>query len=131
MKKILALVLALMMVLSIASLASAETRYYLMVGVVDADGNVADIVDDELPILVMYVDDEAMTCVFGTEEETMSGTITTEAIEGVENAVYMICALEDGSEEVLEFYGDDNLFYYEFENGVVGVLAQIEAPAAE
>lgn len=125
MKKIVALLLVLMMVLTMSA-AMADTVSYFMAAAADAEGNEIDLVSnpDQFPVLVFAVDDEAMTCAFGTEEETVEGTISAFEVIDEENGVaIMHVVLNDGTEFDITYAGYEDTFYFtEPESGVTFAL---------
>lgn len=125
MKKLFAAVLALVLMLTAVS-ALAEVRTYMMVGVQDAEGNV--VVSDELPVLVLAVDDEAMTVALGTEDNMVEGTL--ELVEMMDEAGQFAATLADGSTVTMVYTIENDCFaIVDEESGLVMVLMNIETLA--
>jgi len=144
MKKIIALLLTLCMMLT-AVAALAETRQYMTFAVetaegiyvalladeegnvftaaVDAEGNY-EAIDLEFPIMICQLDDEAMTCVFGTEEQTIAGTVEITAQE--ETSVQLLITLEDGTQIVMIFDAVEDMCYFADDEGMTYYMGRLE-----
>ena len=114
MKKFVALLMALVLVLSMSA-ALAETRSYFMAAASDADGNAIDLVTnaDMFPALAFVIDDETMTCAFGTDEEYVEGIVGEPELIDEENGVaVMHIVLDDGTEYDLIYAAYEDTFYF-------------------
>lgn len=114
MKKIAALVMVLVLILSMSA-AMAETRSYFMAAASDAEGNAIDIVSnaDMFPVLTFAIDDETMTCAFGTEEEFVEGVVGEPEVIDEENGILVMhIVLNDGTEYDLVYAGYEDTFYF-------------------
>ena len=128
MKKIIAVILVLCLVLAATS-AVAETRSYFLIGVQDDAGNVVDYESDpDFPVLVFTVDDETMTCAFGSDEEPIGGTC--QIIEQTDTTLTLAISLEDGEELIMIYVPENDSFAYVDEKGCTYVLANVETMAA-
>lgn len=137
MKKFAAVILALVLILSVAAL--AETKMFALTTITDMesnvvatvteDGNAIDAngndVSDEFPIFVFQLDDESMTCTFGDEEEVLNGTI--EITEQTEDGVALWVTLEDGEEFEIVYTtaGINACTYLDEENGLAFIMPEI------
>lgn len=128
MKKFVAVVLMLSIALMSVA-AFAETRSYMLAGVQDAEGNVVSFEEvEDFPVLVFVVDDESMTCGFGTEEEIVEGTC--EIAEQTEEALALNVTLNDGSAMVMIYVAEEDSFAFVDENGYTYVMMNVEAVEA-
>lgn len=139
MKKFAVVILALVLSLTMLCSAVAEEKVFALVTVADAEGNVVatitedgiavdaegNDISDEFPVLAASLDDEAMTCTFGDENQVINGTM--EIIEQNEQGVAIQMNLEDG--EVLQMVytvvGVNALTYVEEETGLYFILAEV------
>lgn len=124
MKKIIAVVLTLCLALS-AVTALAETRTFFMSGVQDSEGNVISYEGNpDFPVLVLVIDDEAMACAFGTEEEMIAGTF--EIAGQTDEALTLAVTLESGEQfNIVYVIAEDACAYVDAE-GYVYVLQNVE-----
>lgn len=124
MKKIVAVVLMLCIAFVTVS-AFAETRTFYMAGVQDPEGNTITFGETEdMAVLVFAVDDESMTCAFGTEDELIAGTC--EVVERTDETVTLNVTLEDGDEMTLIYVAAEDSFAYVDEDGYIYVLANVD-----
>ena len=124
MKKIIAVVLVLCFALTAVS-ALAETRTFFMCGVQDPEGNIVSYESDpDFPVLVFYVDDAAMTCAFGTEEEMIMGTCAV--IEQGEDTVTLNVTLENGDEYTMIYVASEDAFAYVDAAGYTYVMQNVD-----
>ena len=122
MKKIFAIMLALVLMLSVA--ASAEVGIYVLAAVSDAEGNV--VVSEELPEVILMLDDESGECAYGTEDEMLEGTY--EIVEATEETLTFVVSLSDGSQFVMGYSFEIDAFVIaDEENGYIMVLMNYEA----
>ena len=128
MKKLVAVALALVMLVTMALAVAEESAVasYLMVGVVDAEGNTLTVADTELPVLALSIDGASNKCAFGTEEETVTGTYE---ITGEEEGLTVVTvSLEDGSTNVLYYDAEEDIWsVYDEATGYTMVLMNVGA----
>lgn len=77
MKKFVAVIVALSMLLTVAfAMAEEESTVstYMLAAANDAEGNLVSIEDAQLPIFVLAIDGASNACGFGTAEEMVEGT---------------------------------------------------------
>lgn len=140
MKKFAAIVLALVLCVMFTSAFAAE-KMFAMTTVTDIEGNIiatiteegtavdanGNDVTDEFPALVLWIDDEAMTCALGNEEEAIEGTV--EVTGQTEEGVAMTLTMEDG-EVVTAIYtvtGVNACTIVDEANGFLYIMPEIEA----
>lgn len=109
MKKLVAIALVLVMALALTCTAFAETRTFVLTYVTDGEG--IDMEVEELPELVVTIDDEAMTCIYATAEGEEEGTV--EVLEsrigdesGAADCVTIQVTLASGETIVMYVYED-------------------------
>ena len=125
MKKMLAVLIALVMVLSAVS-AFAEISTYMLVGAQDAEGNLYAATQT----LVFAIDDETNECAFGAEgEEMMAGT--WEFGEITEEVAVVNITFADETTMVMYYTSADDSFAFLDENGVTYVMMNLDALANE
>ena len=128
MKKIVSVLLALSLLLTVAFAVAEESSVssYLMVYAETADGTAVSLEDGTLPILALSIDGASNACAFGTEEELVEGTY--DIVSGDDDVLYLTVSLNDGSTTTM-FYSveDDAWVIVDEESGVTMYLFNVEA----
>lgn len=145
MKKIAAILLVLVLALSAVTAAFAEQKVFVMTTIADLEGNVlatltedgvildaeGNDVTEQFPVLCVSMDDETMTCAFGTADEQVNGTMTV--VEQTEDGVVIEITLENG--EVFQMLytveGTNALTLADEESGFMFIMPELSVEAAE
>lgn len=143
MKKLAIVLMVLVMSLMLIGSAAAEQKLFAMTTVADAEGNVlatvtedGNVVDaegndisEDFPVLVLFMDDETMTCTFGTEDEVVEGAM--EVVEQTEEGVALVVTFEDDTtiQLVYSVVGINAVTYVDEESGLYFIMPEIEIPA--
>ncbi len=139
MKKVLVVLMALVLAVMMMASAVAEEKVFAMTTVTDAEGNIlatltedgiivdaeGNDISDQFPVLVASLNDETMTCTFGTEDEVVNGTM--EITEQTEDGVALVMNLEDGEvvEMVYSVVGMNALTYVDEESGMLFIMPEV------
>ena len=132
MKKLVAIALVLVFALTLSCTAFAETRSFVLTYVTDAEGIELEV--EEMPELVITIDDEAMTCVYANEEGEEEGTV--EILEsypadeaGTPGYVIIQVTLAEGDPIVMYVF-EDQIEIPDDENDLCYILLLVDAEAA-
>lgn len=133
MKKMIALFLALALVLSLSA-AVAEQRQFMLAIATDAEGNVTDVQThpEQFTVLVLGIDDEAMTCAFGTQDNTVEGTLEIVETNQEEGYVTLHATLANGTEIEMDYVAaDETVYIYDEETDLLYGLVDMEVLMAD
>ena len=129
MKKFVAILVALFMLLTVAfAMAEEESTIstYMLAAINDAEGNIISIEEAELPIFVLAIDGASNACAFGTEEEMVEGTY--EIVAGEDGVLVLYVTLSNGEETVMFYVAEDDAWMMvDEESGICMYLFNIEA----
>lgn len=128
MKKVVAILVALSMVLALAFAVADESTVstYMLAAVTDAEGNVISLEDAELPVFVLAIDGASDVCGFGTEEEMAEGTY--EIIAGEDGVLVLYVTLASGEETVMFYVAEEDAWMMvDEESGICMYLFNVEA----
>lgn len=128
-----AIVLALVLVLSVST-AMATTVTYTLTCVTDSEGIDLGVPTEELPELIVTIDDEAMTCIYTTAEGDEDGVVeiveTSYDDEGKVYCYVLKVTLAEG--EVVNMYlFADQLEIVDEQNEMYYLLLPVAVDAAE
>lgn len=139
MKKFAVILMALVMSLMILTSACAAQKMFVMTTVTDTEGNILVTVNEdgavvdaegndlseEFPVMIVLLDDEAMTCTYGTEDDVVTGTM--EIVEQVEDGVALKVTFEDGEEIGLIYTvaGINAVTYVDEDEGMLFIMPEI------
>ena len=106
MKKIAALVLALIMTLSLVCIASAEAHAYALTAVTDLEGNVLEL--EELPVGVLLFNDETFEFALNLADTEVEGVL--EVGEAVDETTLILTAAIGDETLTFSYYDDTDTF---------------------
>ena len=133
MKKFVAVVLSLMLVLSLVCTASAEVRSFVLSGVTDLDGNAIEA--EELPMAILTIDDEEvdgiMACVYSTAEADEEGTYVIVEQNDEEGYVIFDATFPEDVIEFVYYAESDACALIDAENNLIYVYLRVAEDATE
>lgn len=129
MKKLAAIALVLVMILTMSCTALAETRTFVLTYVADGEGN--DLEVEELPELAITIDDETMTCILSTAEGDEEGTVeileSRPADENGAPACVTIQITLAGGDVIVMYVYEDQIELLDEENDLCYILLMADA----
>ena len=122
MKKLIALVLSLMMVLCVACAAVAETRVYVMSSVLDTEGEPVDA--GELPESYIAISDDDLSVAMSYEGEVVEGLMENIAVDEEAGCITFTFTVEGETTTIAYYEETDACAVIDEANAMVYVYAR-------